>query len=65
MKACPFCGKTESVHFVKEPDGFGGAIICDASTGYPLASNLGGCGAKSGWAEFEKDAIAKWNSRPL
>lgn len=70
IAACPFCGhaKAPAVHPASKvirdyPDGF--MVVCDAAThtnGFVRRTDIG-CGASSGWADTEPEAIARWNAR--
>ena len=72
MALCPFCGKTEplrvcdSYEDVSEIDYCNDkefAVVCDASKYAGVGP--GGCGAMSGYAATEGEAIDKWNTRTM
>lgn len=53
LKACPFCGKTDSVYVDKENELY--QVVC--------YSTRGGCGASSGYIDTKEEAIENWNKR--
>lgn len=71
LKACPFCGKHDTLMlttFAELADPYGElgidegesrAVVCDASK----PDGKGGCGATSGFKPTEADAVRNWNQR--
>lgn len=75
LKPCPFCGKAGTVeitdaHDLEECENFEDEE-CPAETGgscgfhaVVCSVHKGGCGASSGYAPTEKEAVELWNRRP-
>lgn len=69
-ESCPHCGEAQFARVRPYPwklDGeddlvWGFHVICDASG---FDNSRRGCGAASGWAETEAEAVAAWNRRVL
>lgn len=65
LRACPFCGKTETVHVARDDQIQECPGCCD---GQYYAVNCrfraGGCGATSGYYSAREKAIKSWNTRP-
>ena len=65
LKACPFCGGTESVRLAAFEGectncgygAWGRIVVCAASP------SCGGCGASTGYCESDAEAIDMWNTR--
>ncbi len=55
LKACPFCGNTNSLNIDVDDDVF--AVNCNWKEG--------GCGATGGYRYTEEEAIEVWNNRPV
>ena len=54
-KACPFCGKTDTLEYDYSEVGEKVCVVCNV--------NKGGCGGASGYYDTEAKALGKWNSR--
>lgn len=63
LKPCPFCGSknvlllTEKELKEDETKGDYMTVVCDL--------HRGGCGATSGFRQYEEDAVDAWNRRTL
>ncbi|MBR1749918.1 MAG: Lar family restriction alleviation protein [Ruminococcus sp.] len=70
LKPCPFCGKSMTVRLTNAKE-LETCRIDDCKLGYEECYmiavvcdfNAGGCGASSGYAATEAEAVEKWNER--